>query len=175
MWWVLSAMVAWHRVLTRLTRHLKIFDPSELQGYQVLLDTWVSLRSSRAQCPSAVRHMAWQLNMWSREILRFWTLNESCVPPNLLLTKCLNYKMLQSSSPVIWSLSQLMWYDMRHAHRLESWCMIRVVMRDQSQDIRSELWRRSESESVTGVGIYDQCLTCNRSCAYDQSRDIPIL
>jgi hypothetical protein len=86
---------------------IRSLDPPELQGYWVLLDTQVSLRSSRAQCSLVTRHMAWHLNLRSRERLRFRTLNESCIPPSLLPSKCPGCKMLQSVNLAMRSLSQL--------------------------------------------------------------------
>jgi hypothetical protein len=62
--------------------------------YRVLLNTRVSLRSSWAKCSLVTWHMAWLLNMRSREMLRFQMLNEPYVPPSLLLTKCPSCKML---------------------------------------------------------------------------------
>jgi hypothetical protein len=86
----------------------EVLDPLELHRYQVPSDTWVCLRSCQAKCSLVAQLMAWLLVHAKPWDLRFWTLIEPCIPPSLLPTKCLGYKMLQSSSPAMWSLSQLM-------------------------------------------------------------------
>jgi hypothetical protein len=70
--------------------------------------TWVAWvpRFSGYSAFSQIMHMLsalWSRDSWSDyscscEILRFWTLIKICVPPSLLLTKCSDYKMVQSSS-----------------------------------------------------------------------------
>jgi hypothetical protein len=99
-------MAARHWALACLAIHSKTWS-TKSQGYRALLDTQVSLRSSRTKCSSVVQHMAWLLSMWSREMLKFQTLSESCALLNLLPTKCSGYKMLQSSSPTMCSHSQM--------------------------------------------------------------------
>jgi hypothetical protein len=108
-WSVLGAMVARHRALARLTKHSNIL---------IRLSCMVteSLRILRILSDHARLSALWSCGSWpdyscirSREILMFWTLIESCISLSLLLTKYLGRKILQSSSPTIWSLSQLRW------------------------------------------------------------------
>jgi hypothetical protein len=108
-WSVLSAMVAWHRALACLTRHMEILIHLSCMGIE-------SLRIFRFLLDHARLSALWSRGSWpdyscmqSCEIQRFWTLIESCIPFSLLSTKCPGCKMLHSSSPTIRSLSQLRW------------------------------------------------------------------
>jgi hypothetical protein len=58
-------------------------------------------------------------------------LNESCIPPSLLLTKCPGYKMLQSSTS---HAKSFITEVVRHA----ACSSTRAVMHDRSQEIRLE-------------------------------------
>jgi hypothetical protein len=80
---------------------------SGVLGYQVPPDTRVCLKSFQGKCSLVTWLMAWLHPHVKLCDLRFWTLIESCVPLNLFLTKCPACKILQSSSPAMWSLSQL--------------------------------------------------------------------
>jgi hypothetical protein len=81
--------------------------PSRVVGYRVPLDTQVFLTSRQAKCSLVARRMAWLLPHVKLCDLRVWMLIMSYVPPSLFQTKCLGYKMLQSSNLAMQSLSQL--------------------------------------------------------------------
>jgi hypothetical protein len=99
-------MVVRHRALALLTRYSKALIRLSCRGTESLI-----LRSLSDQAGLSARWSrdAWldYLSMRSHEMLRFLTLIESCVPLSLFLTKCPGCEVLQSSSPVMQSLSQL--------------------------------------------------------------------
>jgi hypothetical protein len=98
-WSILSVMVTRHRALAHLAKHLKILIRLSCRVTESL--RILGFLSDQAELSAHWSRGAWTdyLSMQSYEILRFWTLIESCVPPSLLPTKCLDCKMLQSSNP----------------------------------------------------------------------------
>jgi hypothetical protein len=94
-------MAVHHRALVRLTRHSKTLIRLSCMGIESF---WVlKFLSDQAGISAHWSRNTWPdyLSMQSHEMLRFWMLIKSCIPPSLCPTKCLCCEMLQSSSPTI--------------------------------------------------------------------------
>jgi hypothetical protein len=85
-------------VMRRVHRAFEAFDDPDGTSLNLLssgfsqvwsvLSAMVTWHRALAKCHWSCGTCPDYLSIRSREVLRFWMLIESCVPPNLLLTKC---------------------------------------------------------------------------------------